>query len=122
MITRYVCIRCEGEKCTRCTGRGWVSEGLVWLERQNKLAEVVASNLVLRKITDLGQESWAKRAAEENLTTDQFTEVEIWSDTGPIKIQFMSLTNKVLDALADLAGIEMPPLFVADQPELNVFG
>ncbi len=88
------------------------------IERHNKLAEVVAKHLVQQKITDMGQEAWAKKAPEKNLTNDQFTEVEIWSVTGPIKIQFMSLTDEVLDTLADLAGIEMPPVFVSDQPKL----
>jgi hypothetical protein len=80
------------------------------------LAEVIAKHLVQRKLTEVGQEAWVKRAAEEILKTDQFTEVETWSATGPIKWQFMGLTNEVLDALADLAGIELPP--VADQPKL----
>ena len=122
MTDRYVCVECEGEKCLRCMGRGWVGESLVRLERQNKLAEVIATNLVQRKITDVGQEKWVKKAAEENLTTDQFTEVEIWSATGPVKFQFMALTDEVLDALANLVGIEKPPTFVSEQPELNVFG
>ena len=90
------------------------------LERQNKLAEFIAKHLVQRKITDLGQEAWVKKAVGENLTDAQFTEIVVWSATGPIKYQLMSLTNEVLDALADLIGIEMPP--VADQPELKVIG
>jgi len=61
-----------------------------------------------------------KKVVEANLTTDQFTEIEIWSATGPVKCQFMALTNEVLDALTDLVGIEMPP--VSDQPELKVIG
>jgi uncharacterized membrane protein YheB (UPF0754 family) len=120
MTIRYVCVRCEGEKCPRCTGRGWVGEGLVRIERQNKLAEAVATNLVQKKVAD--EEAWAARAAEKNLTTDQFTEVEIWSATGPIKYQLMSLTEEVLDALANLVGVEMPPVFVSDQPKLKVVG
>ena len=103
-------------------GRGWVGEGLVRLERHNKLAEAMAKHLVQRKFTDVGQEVLAKQAVEANLTEGQFIEVEIWSATGPIKYQLMSLTEEVLDALADLVGIEVPPVFVADQPRLNVFG
>jgi len=90
----------------------------VRVERQNKLAEVIATNLVQRNIAEVGQVEWAKRAVEKNLTTDQFTEVEIWSATGPVKFHFMYLTDEVLEALADLIGIEMPPLFMADQPKL----
>jgi hypothetical protein len=97
-------------------GRGWVGEALVRLERHNKLVEFIAKHLVQRKLTDVGQEAWAKKAVEKNLTPDQFAEVEIWSATGPIKYQLMSLTNEVLDTLADLVGIELPP--VADQPKL----
>jgi hypothetical protein len=94
----------------------------VRIERQNKLAEAVATHLVQQKITEMGQEAWVKRATKANLTTDQFTEVEIWSATGPVKFQFMALTNEVLDALACLVGIEMPPVFMADQPKLKVIG
>ena len=113
MTIRYVCVRCEGEKCPRCTGRGWVGETLV---------EFIAKHLVQRKMADVGQEAWVKRAVEKNLTDAQFIEIEIWSATGPIKWQFMGLTDEVLDALADLVGIEMPPIFMADQPELKVVG
>ena len=49
MTIRYVCVRCGGEKCPRCVGRGWVGEGLVRLERHNKLAEVVAKHLVQKR-------------------------------------------------------------------------
>jgi len=101
MTIRYICIQCEGEKCPRCAGQGWVGETLVHIERQNKLAEAVATNLVQRKITEVGQVEWARRAAEEDLTTDQFTEIEIWSATGPIKWQFISLTNEVLLEVID---------------------
>ena len=90
------------------------------IERQNKLAEAVATILVQKKIAD--QEAWSKKAVEANLTDAQITEVETWSATGPVKFQFMALTDEVLDTLADLVGIEMPPLFVADQPELTVVG
>jgi hypothetical protein len=103
-------------------GRGWVSKALVRIERQNKLAEAIAKNLVQKKIADVGQEEWVKKAAEENLTEDQFIEVEVWATTGLVKFQFMSLTDEVLDALANLVGIEIPPTFVADQPELKVVG
>ena len=103
-------------------GRGWVGEGLVRLERHNKLAEVITRNLVQRKMADVGKEAWSKKAVEANLTEDQFIEVEVWATTGPIKWQFMGLTEDVIDALADLAGIEMPPVFVADHPELKVVG
>jgi len=122
MITRFVCVQCGGEKCPRCIGRGWVDEGLVRLERHNKLAEFIAKHLVQKKITEVGQLEWAKRAAEKNLIDARFTEIEIWSATGPVKYQLMSLTDEVIDAIASLVGIEMPPIFMADQPELNVFG
>ncbi len=92
------------------------------LERHNMLVEFIAKHLVQRKITEVGQMEWAKKAFEENLTDAQFTEIEIWSATGPIKYQLMSLTDEVIDAIASLVGIEMPPVFVSDQPELNVFG
>jgi hypothetical protein len=92
----------------------------VHIERQNKLAEAVATILVQKKIAD--QEAWTKKAAEANLTEDQFTEIETWSATGPVKYQLMSLTDEVLDAIASLVGIEMPPVCVADQPELKVVG
>ena len=103
-------------------GEGWVGEGLVHIERHNMLAEFIAKHLVQRKLTDVGQEAWAKRAATESLTTDQFTEIEIWSATGPIKFQFMALTDEVLNAIADLASIEMPPVFVEDQLKFKVVG
>ena len=37
-----------------------------------------------KKIAARGHEEWAKRAATENLTTDQFSEIEVWSAAGPI--------------------------------------
>lgn len=92
------------------------------IERQNKLAEAVVTNLVQKKIAEVGREEWARRAVEKNLIEDQFTEIEIWLATGPIKWQFMSLTDEVLDALANLVGIEMPPIFMADQPKWKVVG
>jgi murein endopeptidase len=94
----------------------------VRIERHNKLAEVIATNLVQRKTVEVGQEVWSKKAAEMNLTDAQFTEIEIWAMTGSIKYQLMSLTDDVIDALANLVGIEMPPIFVADQPKLKVIG
>ena len=111
MTTRFVCVGCQGETCPRCGGRGWVREFLVHVERTNMLVNAIAKNLVEKRMAALGQEEWARRAATENLTVGQFTEIEIWQATGPIKWQFMSLTDEVLDALADLAGIEIPPIF-----------
>ena len=115
MTNRYLCVRCEGETCPRCSGRGWVGEGLVKVEQRNNLAEVVAKNLTEKKIAAIGQEEWAKKAVDNNLTFDQFTEVEIWQATGPIHYQFMALTDETIDALANLVGIEVPPLFVQDR-------
>jgi hypothetical protein len=103
-------------------GRGWVAEFLVQIERRNMLVEAVAKNLIEKKIAIVGQEEWAKRAADENLTTDQFTELETWAKTGPVKWQFMGLAGETLDALADLAGIEIPPIYLEDRPELKVVG
>ena len=103
-------------------GRGWVREFLVQVERANMLVEAVAKNLIEKKIAALGQEEWVRRAATENLTVDQFTELEVWQTTGPIKWRFMSLTDDVIDALCDLAGIEMPPVFHEDRPKLNLVG
>ena len=122
MTTRYICTRCKGANCPRCRGRGWVREFFVQIERANSLTEAVAKNLIQKKITTLGHEEWAKRAAKENLTIDQFTTIEIWQATGPIKYQFMGLSEEVIDALADLIGIEMPPIFMEDRPELKVVG
>jgi hypothetical protein len=34
----------------------------------------------------------------------------------------MSLTDEVLDTLANLVRIEMPPIFMADQPKWKVVG
>jgi hypothetical protein len=84
----------------------------VRIERQNSLIEAVAKALVQKRIS---QGAWTRLAAEANLTTDQFTEVEIWSASGTIKYEFMSMTDEVIDALADLVGIERPP--VVDQPK-----
>ena len=97
-------------------------EFLVRLERTNKLVEAVAKNLVEKKIAIVGQEEWGRRAATENLAVDQFTELETWATTGPVKYGFMGLTDEVLDALCDVAGIEMPPVFHEDRPELKVVG
>ena len=112
MTVRYICLPCEGENCLRCGGRGWVGEVLVRIERQNSLIEAVAKHLVQKRIT---QGEWTRLAAEANLTTAQFTEVEIWSASGPVKYEFMSMTDEVIHTLADLVGIEMPP--VVDQPK-----
>ena len=112
MAVRYICLSCEGEKCLRCGGRGWVGEALVRIERQNSLIEAVAKHLVQKRIS---QGACTRLAAEANLTTAQFTEVEIWSASGPVKYEFMSMTDEVIDTLADLVGIEMPP--VVDQPK-----
>jgi hypothetical protein len=122
MTTRFVCVQCKGETCHRCGGRGWVREFFVRLERRNMLVEAIAKNLIKKRIAIVGQGDWARRAAMENLTTDQFTEIEVWATTGPIKWQFMGLTDEVLDALADLIGIKTPPVVMEDRPELNVVG
>ena len=99
MKPRYVCVGCQGAACPRCSGRGWVREFFVQVERTNSLVEAVAKNLIQKKIAAVGPEEWARRAAKENLTTDQFTEIEIWPTTGPVKYQFMGLTDEVIDAL-----------------------
>ncbi len=122
MTTRYICTRCKGEKCPRCLGRGWVWEFLVHVERTNSLVEAIAKNLIEKQIAAVGQEEWARRAAKENLRTDQFTQIEVWQATGPIKYQFMGLSEEVIDALADLVGIELPPIFMEDRPKLKVVG
>ncbi len=122
MTNRFVCVGCQGETCPRCGGRGWVAEFLVQIERTNLLVEAVAKNLIQKKIAAVGKEEWGRRAAMENLTVGQFTELEVWQATGPIKWQFMGLTDEVLDALADLVGIEIPPVMTEDHPELNVVG
>ena len=122
MTTRFVCVGCKGETCPRCLGRGWVREFFVQIERANSLVNAIAKNLVEKEIAALGQEEWARRAAKENLTTDQFTQIEIWATTGPIKYQFMGLSEQVVDALADLIGIELPPIFTEDRPKLKVVG
>ena len=92
------------------------------LEQKIMLVKAVATKLVEKRIVEVGQEEWAKKAATQNLTVDEFTEVQIWSATGPIHLQFISLTDEVIDALARLVGIEVPPKFVADGPDLNVVG
>jgi hypothetical protein len=88
----------------------------------NLLVEAVAKNLIEKRIAALGQEEWSRRAAAENLTVDQFTQIETWVATGPIQYQFMSLTNEVINALCDVAGIEMPPVVEEDRPDLKVVG
>jgi hypothetical protein len=122
MTNRYVCVRCSGETCLYCGGRGWITEAVVQREQKDSLTEAVAKNLVEKRIAEVGPEEWARKAAEKNLTPDQLTEIEIWSATGPISYQFMSLSSDVVDALANLVGIEIPPVFVEDRPELKVVG
>jgi hypothetical protein len=122
MTTRFVCVGCQGETCPRCRGRGWVREFFVQIERRNSLVNAIAKNLIGKKIAIVGQEEWVRRAAEENLTVDQFTEIEVWQASGPVKYGFLGLTDEVLDALADLIGIKTPPVFMEDRPELSVVG
>ena len=122
MKNRFVCVRCKGETCPRCLGRGWVREFLVQVERSNSLTEAIGKNLIEKKMAIVGQEEWARRAAGENMTISQFTEIETWQATGPIKYQFMGLTEEVLDALCDVAQIEIPPVVMEDGPELKVVG
>ena len=119
MTTRFVCVRCQGETCPRCNGRGWVGEKGVQIERNHALTEAIAKNLIEKKIAAIGPEEWARRASEENLTVEQYTEVEVWVATGPVKYQFMALDGKVIDAIADLAAIEIPPVFV---PDMRIVG
>jgi hypothetical protein len=114
MSQRFVCVQCDGEKCLHCGGRGWLTEQTVQRERTRELIEVVAKNLIEKQIAVIGPEEWARRAAEMDLTPDQYTEVEVWSATGPISCQFMALSNEVLDILASLLGIEVPPVWVPD--------
>lgn len=114
MTTRFVCVQCQGETCPRCGGRGWVGEKGVQIERNHAIAEAIASNLIDKQIAVIGPEEWSRRAAEMGVTPDQYTEVEVWSATGPIKGQLMALTERVLDALADLLAIEVPPVWVPD--------
>jgi hypothetical protein len=83
------------------------------------LVEAISMNLIQKKIAAIGPEEWARRASEENLTVDQYTEIEVWVATGPVKYQFMGLSGDVIDALADLAGIEVPPVFV---PDMRIVG
>jgi hypothetical protein len=99
-----------------------VWEFLVQIERRNSLTEAVARNLIEKRIVAVGQEEWARRAADENLTIEQFTQIEVWQATGPVKYEFMSLTKEVIDAIADLAQMKIPPIFVEDRPELKVVG
>lgn len=120
MKTRFVCVGCQGATCPRCGGRGWVREFLVHVERMNSLVDAIAKNLVETRIATLGQEEWARRATTENMTVDQFTELEVWQATGPIKWQFMAMTGEVIDALCDVAQIEIPLVFVEDRPQLKV--
>ena len=122
MTTRFVCVGCQGETCPRCGGRGWVAEFLVRLERMNSLVNAIAKSLTQKRIAAVGNEGWGRRAATENVTVDQFTQIEVWQATGPVKYQFMGLAGETLDALCDLAGFEIPPVFMEDRPKLNVVG
>ena len=122
MKTRFVCVGCKGETCSRCRGRGWVAEFLVQVERRNLLVEAIAKNLIEKRIAALGPEEWARRAASENLTIGQFTELEVWQATGPVKYQMMGLTKEVIDALATLVGFGLPPIYLEDRPKLSVVG
>lgn len=112
MTNRYICVPCQGDTCPRCQGRGWVGEAVVTLERKDSLAEAIAKHLVEKKIAAVGAEEWTRRAAEANLTVEQFTEVETWQASGPVEQQMMGLTDDVIDALCDLLGIEVPPVFL----------
>jgi hypothetical protein len=49
-------------------------------------------------------------------------ELEVWQATGPVKYEFMSLAGETLDALCDVARIEMPPIYLEDRPKLNLVG
>lgn len=121
MKVRYFCVQCGGEICFRCGGKGWLGEPLLRLRRKEELAESVAKILVQKKIAEVGEEAWAEKAATGNLAVAQFTEIEIWLASGPISYQFMSISDEVIDALATMAGIEMPPILVStDQPDLKV--
>jgi len=86
------------------------------------LTEAIAKNIVEKRIAALGPEEWARRAADENLTVNQFTEIETWATTGPVKYEFMSRKKEVIDALATLVGFELPPIYLEDRPELKVVG
>jgi hypothetical protein len=88
-------------------------------QRTRELVEAVAKNLVENRIATVGQEEWSRMAAAENLSVEQYTEVEAWAATGPVKYQFMGLTEDVIDAIADLTAIEVPPVFV---PDMRIIG
>jgi hypothetical protein len=122
MTTRFVCVSCQGENCPYCGGRGWLTEETVQRERTRELVEAVAKNMIETRIAAIGPEEWSRRASEENLTVDQYTEVEVWAATGPVKYQFLGLTEEVIAAVCDLVGLEVPPVFVPDRPELNIVG
>ena len=119
MTTRFVCVQCKGQKCVHCGGCGWLTEETVRHQRTKELVEAVANKLVENKIAAIGPEEWARRASEEKLTVDQYTEIEVWQATGPVKYQFMGLTEEVIDAIADLTAIEVPPVFV---PDMRIVG
>ncbi len=111
MTNRYICVPCRGDTCPRCQGRGWVGEILVQIERRDSLAEAIAKHLVEKEIAAVGVEEWTRRASEAKLTVEQFTEIETWQASGPVKQQMKSVTQEVIDAVADLVGIEVPPVF-----------
>jgi hypothetical protein len=83
------------------------------------LVEAIAKNLIETKIAAVGPDEWARRAAAENLTVEQFTEIEVWQATGPISYQFMALSSDVTDAVCDLIGVEVPPVWV---PDMRIVG
>ncbi len=81
------------------------------IERRDSLAEAVAKHLIEKQIAAIGAEEWTRRASEAKLTVEQFTEIETWQASGPVKQQMKSVTQEVIDAVADLVGIEVPPVF-----------
>ena len=89
MKDRYVCVGCQGDTCSRCLGRGWVREFLVRLERTNMLVESVAKNLIQKKIAAVGPKRVGSAGGRGESTAEQFTELEVWQTTGPVKWQFM---------------------------------
>ncbi len=111
MSDRYICVPCQGDSCPRCQGRGWVGEVLVQIERRDSLAEAIAKHLVEKKIAAVGAKEWTRLASEANLTVEQFTEIETWQASGPVQQQMKSMTQEVIDAVADLVGIDVPPVF-----------
>ena len=95
------------------------------VERHNKLVEFIAKHLVQRKMADVGQEAWDMGSYQWLLEGKEVVGTSVKKSTKEDKQkikEIMGLTDEVLDALADLVGIEMPPIFMADQPELKVVG